>query len=231
MYHYITDKAFLKCLRGTCSDIVNQLVQQINRDSVMKVEAHLIGSGDRNLITQNESAPIDLDYNLHIIDTVYRNCRDIKEYVRKQFNGVLKANGWGDCQDSTSALTTGKRRLAHGIKTEFSIDLAITCYFNNCYQRLIHRKTGISDLDEYYWNQVPNSRQLEDKVKYLKENSLWFALRDTYLSKKNMYLSRNDNHHPTFVVYVEAVNEIYEKNHVQAMLSLSRYSPPICIKL
>ena len=117
MYHYITDKAFLKCLRGTCSDIVNQLVQQINRDSVMKVEAHLIGSGDRNLITQNESAPIDLDYNLHIIDTVYRNCRDIKEYVRKQFNGVLKANGWGDCQDSTSALTTGKRRLAHGIKT------------------------------------------------------------------------------------------------------------------
>ena len=83
MYHYITDKAFLKCLRGTCSDIVNQLVQQINRDSDMKVEAHLIGSGARNLITQNESAPIDLDYNLHIIDTVYRNCRDNKEICPK----------------------------------------------------------------------------------------------------------------------------------------------------
>lgn len=86
MYHYIQDKEFLKRLRGTCSDIVNQLVQSINNDSVMTVKACIVGSGAKNLITQNENEPIDLDYNLCIVSTESINildCRGIKEYVRK----------------------------------------------------------------------------------------------------------------------------------------------------
>lgn len=50
-YHYIEDKAFRKDLWATCSGVVNQLVQQINNGSVMKVQPHLVGSGVRNLIT------------------------------------------------------------------------------------------------------------------------------------------------------------------------------------
>ena len=54
MYHYIEDKEFLKRMRGLCSGIINQLVQRINNDSVMTVEAHLVGSGAKNLETQNK---------------------------------------------------------------------------------------------------------------------------------------------------------------------------------
>lgn len=32
-----------------------------------------------------------------------------------------------------------------------------------------------------------------------------------YLEKKNMYLLRQDHNHPSFVVYVEAVNEVYSR--------------------
>ena len=32
-----------------------------------------------------------------------------------------------------------------------------------------------------------------------------------YLEKKNMYLSWQDHNHPSFVVYVEAVNEVYNR--------------------
>ena len=39
MYYFIQDKEFLKRLKGTCNDIVNQLVQSINNDSVMTVKA------------------------------------------------------------------------------------------------------------------------------------------------------------------------------------------------
>ncbi len=35
MYHYIQNKDFLKRLKSTCSDIVNQLVQCINNGSVI----------------------------------------------------------------------------------------------------------------------------------------------------------------------------------------------------
>ena len=69
MYHYIEDKVFLKDMKYLCSNIINQLVQLINNDSVMEVEAHLVGSGARNLITQNSDESIDLDYNSLINDS------------------------------------------------------------------------------------------------------------------------------------------------------------------
>ena len=68
MYHYIDDKEFLKRMKSLCADIVNQLVQSINNDSVMTVEAHLIGSGAKKLITQNAKELIDLDYNLCVLE-------------------------------------------------------------------------------------------------------------------------------------------------------------------
>ena len=212
MYHYIQDKNYLKRLKSTCSNIVNQLVQIINKDSIMTVKACLVGSGAKNLVTQNANNPIDLDYNIIIIDAVdINNGRVIKEYIRKQFNIVLNKNDWNDCQDSTSALTTGQMIFKQGNKTGFSIDLAITCKYNNCWCRLIHEKTGLAYFDRYYWNQVPNSSKLEQKVYAIKSNYLWREVRDTYLTKKNFYLQRNDNTHPSFVVYVETVNEICYK--------------------
>ena len=50
----------------------------------------------------------------------------IKEYIKKQFNKVLRKNGWEDCQDSKSALTTGQMGFKQGNKTKFTIDLGIT---------------------------------------------------------------------------------------------------------
>lgn len=214
MYHYIQDKEFLKRLKGTCSDIVNQLVQSINNDSVMKVEACIVGSGAKNLIAQNGNEPIDLDYNLCIVSTESINildCRGIKEYVRKQFNKVLCSNGWDDCEDSTSALTTGKYSFQKGNKTKFSIDIAITCKYLNNWQRLIHQKTGFAILDGYYWNEVQDSGRLEEKVRVLKSEDLWGEVRTAYLEKKNFYLCRNDYNHPSFVIYVETVNQIYNQ--------------------
>lgn len=214
MYHYAQDKDFQKRLKSTCSDIVNQLVQSINKDSVMTVKACLVGSGAKNLVTQNANNPIDLDYNICILDTKsinINNARDIKEYIRKEFNCVLKANGWSDCQDSTSALTTEKRVFKQGNKTAFSIDLAITFKNNFGWHKLIHKKTGWVIYDGYYWNQIPDSRQLEEKVYAIKVNHLWDKVRDTYLETKNLYLQRNDNTHPSFIIYIESVNQVYYK--------------------
>ena len=213
MYHYIQDKNYLKCLKRICSDIVNQLVQSINSDSVMTVKACLVGSGAKNLIIQNANNPIDLDYNIIIIDTKsinINNGREIKEYVRRQFNKVLRKNGWNDCHDSTSALTTGQMVFKHGNKTAFSIDLAITFKNNFGWHKLIHKKTGWVIYDGYYWNQIPDSRQLEEKVYVIKLNHLWDEVRSTYLEKKNLYLQRNDNTHPSFIVYIETANQIYD---------------------
>lgn len=202
-------------MHAVCSNLINELVQYINNEDYLRVEAILIGSEARNLITQNDKESIDLDYNLNItkINGNINDGKKLKEYIRKAFNIVLKRNNWGDCKDSTSALTTEKRRVAKGNDTEFSIDLAITYEDNSGLRhRLIHDKTGTIVLDRWYWNQSPNSKQLKQKARRLKEANLWDDVRETYQKKKNMYLRRNDNDHPSFVCYIEAVNEIYNRD-------------------
>ena len=212
MYHWIEDKEFESKMRILCADIINQLVQRINNDGCLRVEAHLVGSGAKNMITQNANESVDLDYNLCILETYAFDANDgrrIKPYIQEQFNAVLIKNGWGDCQVSTSALTTERRYFKKGNHTDFSIDLAIVQERNNRWFRLIHQKTGFVQCDQWYWNEVPHSHGLTQRVKTLKQNNLWLEVRETYLDKKNMYLSRQDRTHPSFVVYIESVNEVY----------------------
>ena len=213
MYDWIKDKGFLSKMRRECSDVVNRLVQIINNDDYLEVEMQMVGSGAKNLETQNANEPIDLDYNISIININgnINDCQKIKEYVRKEFNKALKSKGWGDCKDSTSALTTEKRHFTKGNQTSFSIDLAIVYEARGSWYRLIHEKTGNTYTDRWFWNEGPNSNGLRDKIDWLKDNNHWNEVRDAYLKKKNMYFSRGDKNHPSFNCYIEAVNEVYNK--------------------
>lgn len=82
MYKFVKDKDFLHSMRSVCSDIVNQLVQIINNQDFLTVKTHLIGSGAKNLITQNENEPIDLDYNLVIINIILHEILMIANKLR-----------------------------------------------------------------------------------------------------------------------------------------------------
>ena len=208
MYHYVTDKDYLKQSYSICADIVNQLVQELKHYDV-EAEMTTVGSKRRGLITQNEKEPIDYDFNLFIGNAEIFNGDELKNRVMAAFNKVLSRNGWGDCQDSTSALTTEQRVLKKGNKTPFSIDVAIVKEdaWGNLH-RLIHRKTGFVAYDQWYWNMAPNSKNLHDMEDYLKPD-YWQLVRDAYLDKKNMYLTRNDHDHPSFICYIEALYEVY----------------------
>ena len=208
MYHYVTDKEYLKQTYSICADIVNQLVQELKH---YEIDAYMatVGSKKRGLITQNEKESIDHDFNLFIENADAFRADELKRRVMDAFNEVLNRNDWGDCQDSTSALTTEQRVLKKGNKTPFSIDVAIVKEDAwGTLHRLKHNKTGIVALDQWYWNMAPNSQKLWDMEDYLKP-AYWQLVRDAYLDKKNMYLTRNDHDHPSFVCYIEAVNEVY----------------------
>ena len=210
MYHWVEDKDFKKVAYRICADMVNRLVQNLKKYDV-EASMYVVGSQRRNMVTQNANKPIDFDFNLFIEDDDDLNERDLKETVRKAFNEVLREKGWGDCQDSTSVLSTESRVLTKGNQTPFSIDVCIVCCgrFNRIY-RLIHEKTGIVNNDRYYWNMEPKTQKLWKKEEYLKPD-YWQEVREAYLEKKNMYLRRNDKNHPSFVCYIEAVNEVYDR--------------------
>ena len=203
-----------KCYRSNCSDVLKKTCELLKEEGI-SAQFSLVGSGARNMITRNGDGPYDLDYNLLIMkaeERYWNDLRLLKETVRNALNRAERREFFSDAQDSTSCLTA----LLHFKDTpnvEFSFDVAITTKNKdgNC-MRLIHNKNVYAPgLDQYTWNEVPNSHQVKDRADKLKRAGLWQKVRDRYLEKKNMYLFRQDHNHPSFVVYVEAVNEVYNR--------------------
>ncbi len=214
MYHYVEDKEFLKRMRSRCSDMVNQVVQLINKEKKYSVKMELVGSGANNLVTQNDQSAVDLDYNLIILktDEDINDGKIIKEYVRKVFNVILNKNNLKDCNDSTSCLTT-KEICFKGETNYFSIDLAIIRKSSKGnWLKLKHKKTGKVATDEWYWNEIPESKEVNIRSEWLKKNGKWNDVRNAYLDKKNMYLKNKDDDHPSFICYIETINELYFTN-------------------
>ena len=204
-----------KRYRSDCADVLKETCGLLKKKGI-SAQFSLVGSGARNMITRNGDGPYDLDYNLLIIkaeERYWNDSQSLKETVRNALNRTERGTFFSDTQDSTSCLTA----LLHFRDTpnvEFSFDVAIikkNPKGND--MRLIHNKNVYAPgWDQCTWNEVPNSYQVKDKADEIKEEGLWQEVRDRYLEKKNMYLSRQDRNHPSFVVYVEAVNEVYNKH-------------------
>lgn len=211
MYHYVNDKKFCSKMRGLGGRILQDTCHILKKDYDIGANFYLVGSGIHNLIMQNSNNSIDLDYNLEIVRCDdYNACRYLKESARKAFNKALSNVELRDCEDSHSALTSGGIQFLSGNQTEFFIDVCIvTKDVNGSYHRLIHEKSGWTISDRYYWNIAPNSEKIENKVKYIKERGKWLLVREQYLSIKNKYLKQNDHNHPSFICYIEAVNNVY----------------------
>ena len=215
MYHYLDDKEFLHKMRALSGEVLQMVCHCLKEDYDIGANFYLVGSGARNLILQNEGNPVDLDYNLEIVRCEdFEDCRFLKESTRKSFNKVLREYRLQDCEDSTSSLTSKLIQFNSGNKTEFSIDICITVRDDkDNYHRLIHEKTGWTLNDRYFWNVAPHSKDLKKKAEYIKKCGKWELVREQYLRIKNRYLSVNDQDHPSFVCYAEAVNNVYNSRN------------------
>ena len=211
MYEYVVDKE-VKRYRSDCSNTMEQLRDLLNEKYDINTQFSLVGSGgdSRNMVTRNGDGPFDLDYNLVIIsmpNEYWNNLKMLKDRVRDSLNKVVDNTWFSDGKDSRSVITS-ILHFKDSTEIEFSFDIAIlTRNSNGNLCRLIHNNKGCWN-ENFTWNEVPHSKNVKDKADKLKRNGLWNLLRDVYLDKKNMCLSRGDKNHPSFVIYVESVNEV-----------------------
>ena len=215
MYNFVFESES-KRYRSWCSRILT-IVRDTLREEDIITQFSLVGSGSRNMIMRNGDGPYDLDYNLEILSMpsdYSSNLHRLKELIRVTLNNACDVTlPFSDAKDSTSVLTS----LFHfddKQSVEFSFDVAIvTRNKNGDLCRLIHNKTarGFGPQGQFVWNEVPDSRGVHDKATFIKDQGKWQQVRDCYRDKKNHYLETHDNNHPSFIVYVEAVNEIYQK--------------------
>ena len=211
MFTYVQDKELKKIMISEGSDIMNRLKMRINNDEYLEVDFELVGSGAKNLITQNGKEPPDVDFNLIILDMNgnYKES-DIKDYIKGQLDNVLREKGHKrGCSDSTSVLTI--KSVPANKNVVFSIDVAIIkIEYNNHWYRLIHEKHGSHAEDRWYWNEGIDYSLIIEKAEAIKQANGWEEFRDRYLERKKRYLTSNDYNHPSYVVYIEIVNEVYK---------------------
>lgn len=65
------------------------------------------------------------------------------------------------------------------------------------------------DRGRYYWNKAPHSKNINTKVHYIKYYGKQELVKEQYKSIKNRYLTQNNHNHPSFICYIEAVNNVY----------------------
>lgn len=209
----IVDKAECRKYRSDCSVMLKKVCSLLKEKGI-SAQFALVGSGARNMVTRNGDGPFDLDYNLEIVkapEEYWSDLRHLKDTIRALLDRAASLKCFSESQDSTSCLTA----LLHfkdEPKIEFSFDVAIvTKNSKGNFCRLIHNKNVLGfGEDQYVWNEIPDSRDVAQKAKRIKSEGLWLDVRDRYIERKNMYLSRQrDKDHPSFVVYVEVVNETY----------------------
>ena len=207
MYHYVPNSV-VKPWRSFSADKMNQVKQMLKAEYNLDSDFYLVGSGAKNLVTQNENEPFDLDWNLEIynLSEPSKNAEWLKTTIMNFLNKILKDTHFSNCQDSTSVITS-RWKTNDGLR--FSFDIAILVENSNgTFCRMIHDKF----MNRYYFEEIPYSKNVYDKMDELKENGWWQEIRDTYLEKKNMYLSRFDRvYHPSFNVFVETINEVWYK--------------------
>ncbi|MCM1186175.1 MAG: hypothetical protein NC251_12525 [Lachnoclostridium sp.] len=211
----IVDEAECRRYRSDCSLTLKKVCSSLKEKGI-SAQFVLIGSGARNMVTRDGNGPFDLDYNLEIIkapDEYWNDLRRLKDTIRILLDKASGLKCFSESKDSTSCLTA----LLHfkdEPTIEFSFDVAIVARNRNgnlC--RLIHNKNVWRyGNDQYVWNEVPHSHDLAVKAHQLKAEGLWLEVREHYVELKEMYLSRWwDKDHPSFIVYIEAVNNIYGK--------------------
>lgn len=204
MYKFANQKD-VRALTKWCDGIINEVQKEVKE--YVTFSFNLIGSGGKRLVTQNGDEPFDLDYNLIIqkdkqglIDDPKR----LKNIMRNAFDKVLRENvqGYNGAKDSKSVITI---TFADGVKRTFSFDVAIYVEADNGYMyRLINDK----NTGKYIWNQVPKSKNYEDKIQAIKENGEWEDFKARYLELKNMHLRRRDDI-KSFSIFLETLNEFY----------------------
>lgn len=222
----LVNEAECKKYHSDCSATLKQ-VRSILREKGITSQFALVGSGARNMVTRNEDGPFDLDYNLEIIkalDEYWNDLHHLKDTVRVALDKAIGIKScFSEAQDSTSCLTA-LLHFDNEPSVNFSFDVAIvTKNSKGSLCRLLHNKNAFGfGNDQYVWNEVRNSHDIAQKAQQIKLEGLWLEVREQYVELKNMYLLRHDKNHPSFIVYVEAVNQVYDKYFCQRFSSYEK---------
>ena len=91
MYHYVRN-SIVKPWRSFTADKMNRVKQMLKAEYNLDSDFYLVGSGAKNLVTQNENEPFDLDWNLEVYNLAEptKNAGWLKNTVMDFLNELME---------------------------------------------------------------------------------------------------------------------------------------------
>lgn len=206
MFRYVKPEEYAP-YEERCRGILKEVEEKLAEEGIL-AKIRLTGSAALDLVMQNESRPIDLDFNLVIMRPSFwelsaaLNGGEVKQLVMKFLNETAACHGFGSAKDSTSVITVWD------LEKKFYFDLAIlSAAEDGCPLLLRHNKSADKAKEQYLWTKQKNLAPTLEMARTLKEKNS-FLFQRVYQRKKNMYLSRNDSFHDSYVILAETVKEM-----------------------
>lgn len=199
-------------------EILNQVHKILRTKYTFQHE--MVGSYSRNMITYDVKSNIGFDFDVNIYPNDEDNIfspKEIKLIFKKALDKIAPKYGYDFAEDSTRVLTIKfkdrkKSRILHSVDFAFVNDYEDD-EGNECQEYIhFHKKHK-----NYFWAEQSNSFcRLPEKIDWLKENKLWEKMKKIYIDKKN-HNDNPDKHSRS--LFVEAVNETYQKYYSQSFFS------------
>lgn len=181
MFKYVEDKNYLSRVRCLCGEIMQDFCHLLKENYNIGANFYLVGSGARNLITQNASQPIDLDYNLQIV-------RCTSSLTTKKFR-FKTGNPTEFSMDVciTFSDDTGVYRLKHK-KTGNAL-------YDKYYWNMTPNSEKLREMAAY----------IKDCGEWSLVRTQYLTRKNQYLHPAYLIFGK----HPSFFCYIEAVNAVY----------------------
>ena len=215
MYEYVKKSEYAPVRKEL--ELISNRVQVLMRKKYgLTFPFHLIGSGQRHLITRIKGGNrgYDFDYNLILSppgDGYYYIAKVIKQEFIDALKIALRGTEYSFPKDSTSSITIkvvdkGKKKIEH------SCDFAIIYYGDNDgYEGYYYLRNNKPQQSYQFVFRTSNSN-IGEKVQEIIEDDGWPYIKEEYLLLKNI---NEGNRKPSFALYAEAVNNVYNQMYLQ----------------
>ena len=161
---------------------------------------------DESIIVQNESlSSTEYPYVIKI-DTNDSFPMESLEKVKEALNTVLFNKELKEVNEFKYSYKTYKMHWLSRPKDNFTFEFFVITNNNGNYSRVIIKKDQLVELP------MLNKDDLDKKESRIRFSRLWEEVTSSYLNKLNMYEKREDTNHPSFVCFIESINEVYHKN-------------------
>ncbi len=215
MYEYV-EKSEYAPVRKELEQIINRVQVHMRKNYGLTFQFRLIGSGQRHLVTRIKGGNrgYDFDYNLILTppdDGYHYIAKVIKDKFMTALKAALQGTEYSFPQDSTSSITIkvvdkGKKKIEH------SCDFAIIYYgSNDGYEGYYYLRNNKSQQSYQFVFRTPNP-DIDEKVQEIIRDKGWPYIREEYLLLKDI---NEGNGKPSFSLYAEAVNNVYNQMYLQ----------------